>query len=1344
MWKHEVDRPSTRCLRACNRSMLIDKFVLVWLLVCTPGMHPDMWEKWWRPACVLDMQPDMWSTRCRRTCVRSHAKRHTGCHQPEADWLVSPINTPRPQIISSHPDLPLSSFDDQVEMLSGVISDPWACQFLHGEAEVVSKTRSVQSTPVKTFILGFGHVLSDQQAPSRLEHCRSPGCDVDTTGPMPYRLDYEDNCVECVLCRQQVRNPPMLGMFWGGLVFPRPRTERVQGNPLFAGSVTRRTVDCRAVTQRTVGRGRLKVPSSGLCGSDIKIACEGWWILKLCGSRYLEVGLWQEAKSNLVTVALGTGCKALCLDAAGRVSGGTGRGRGVNFVTLTGSFLTRHVALPDHGVGLDGHLCSCLIVGWPIGLSSPTLGVGRPSVMFLFDCWPVGRPMLRTVRGCYRGGIRAWLLVSTVRLLVSIARLFGMKTLKWREFEAKPKPEAKEERQIQRTGLWYGLDRWGETRLRWEWTSSVFGEREIEKDLRNLDKFVSWEIRVLWQSNRRELRRTGTKHDGNQARWDQSTTGIKHDGIKARRENPKLGENPNFEHQNGSRKIFGIDHGLEICRKGQKSRKPTKKLVYMQPDMWKHEVDRPSTRCVRACNRCMLIDMCVLMWLLACTPGMHPDMWESGGVLHVSWTCSLTCGARGAAAHASGGMRSDPRAATNLKLIGWPLSSFDDQVEMLSEVISDPRAYQFLHGEAEVVSKTRSVQSTPVKTFILGFGHVLSDQQAPSRLEHCRSPGCDVDTTGPMPYRLDYESFLGIIESSVCYADSSGFKETPYSLDREDSDERGHVLWLSITQQCNMAVTRRTVDCRAVLTLSPKSGLDTGLGLVCICYAVSLVGRSCSCLIVGRLAHDTCSRYLGVGLWQEAKSNLVALGKPGPSGEACPGEARPGEAEACPGEWRVPGASRGVASRAQWPPGASRGVASRGVSGPGERGEVCTGRGEVHRGRGARVERCTGGGAPGRGATPERGGEARGEEESAGRKEPGERWPARGRAARGEVQGRGRPERGGEVRGGERCTGRGARGEMHGEVPGERGSLPSRGERPERERGRRGERERPESREGREAYYKFTGSSRGIGRAIAINLAELGARVVVNYTTKSSDAELVPAEINGLPAITGNGPRAIVVQANVSEPSQVNRFSTRRRRPSSRRFIFWLTRLDVNTKGAFLCSKEAANRIKQGGGGRIILLTSSMTRGLKPGFGAYAASKAAVETMVKILAKELKGTGITANCVAPGPIATEMFYEGKSSEVVEKIAAENPFGRVGEVKDVVPLVGFLACDGGEWINGQIIPVNAVCRCAVPFASSVTEAITGLLSSAAKLVSTICAIFHASASWQASCRVRKRT
>ncbi|WZZ34737.1 hypothetical protein YC2023_018138 [Brassica napus] len=116
-------------------------------------------------------------------------------------------------------------------------------------------------------------------------------------------------------------------------------------------------------------------------------------------------------------------------------------------------------------------------------------------------------------------------------------------------------------------------------------------------------------------------RRSDRGHNKLEAGRKLSRTGSKHDGIEVRRENPKLGENPNFEHQNGSGKIFGIDHGLEICRKGQKSRKPTKKLE-------KHEVDRSSTRCLRACNRSMLIDMCVLVWLLACTPGMHPDMWE--------------------------------------------------------------------------------------------------------------------------------------------------------------------------------------------------------------------------------------------------------------------------------------------------------------------------------------------------------------------------------------------------------------------------------------------------------------------------------------------------------------------------------------------------------------------------------------------------------------------------------------------------------------------------------------------------------------------------------------------
>ncbi|WZZ70105.1 hypothetical protein YC2023_081475 [Brassica napus] len=67
--------------------------------------HPDIWEEWWRPACVLAMLKDMWSTRCRRACVRSHAKRHTGCHQPEADWLLYSINRDDLPSVSTHPYL---------------------------------------------------------------------------------------------------------------------------------------------------------------------------------------------------------------------------------------------------------------------------------------------------------------------------------------------------------------------------------------------------------------------------------------------------------------------------------------------------------------------------------------------------------------------------------------------------------------------------------------------------------------------------------------------------------------------------------------------------------------------------------------------------------------------------------------------------------------------------------------------------------------------------------------------------------------------------------------------------------------------------------------------------------------------------------------------------------------------------------------------------------------------------------------------------------------------------------------------------------------------------------------
>ncbi|MFS7915626.1 putative short-chain dehydrogenase/reductase SDR, NAD(P)-binding domain superfamily [Helianthus anomalus] len=110
-------------------------------------------------------------------------------------------------------------------------------------------------------------------------------------------------------------------------------------------------------------------------------------------------------------------------------------------------------------------------------------------------------------------------------------------------------------------------------------------------------------------------------------------------------------------------------------------------------------------------------------------------------------------------------------------------------------------------------------------------------------------------------------------------------------------------------------------------------------------------------------------------------------------------------------------------------------------------------------------------------------------------------------------------------------------------------------------------------------------------------------------------------------------------------------------------------------------------------GGRIICVTSSLVVALRPGTGPYAASKAAVEAMVKILAKELKGTRITANCVAPGAIATNLLFEGISEAELNIAVDQSPFGRLGEPEDVAPVVGFLASDAAEWVNGQIVRVT---------------------------------------------------
>ncbi|RID65543.1 hypothetical protein BRARA_D00731 [Brassica rapa] len=228
-----------------------------------------------------------------------------------------------------------------------------------------------------------------------------------------------------------------------------------------------------------------------------------------------------------------------------------------------------------------------------------------------------------------------------------------------------------------------------------------------------------------------------------------------------------------------------------------------------------------------------------------------------------------------------------------------------------------------------------------------------------------------------------------------------------------------------------------------------------------------------------------------------------------------------------------------------------------------------------------------------------------------------------------------------------------------------------------------------------------TGATRGIGRAIAIHLHSLGARVTLNYVSSSSEAELLASELNASSqqnsaiAINnlfdqteqefGSKVHILINCAGVLDPKYPSLSETT--------LEDFEKTFRTNTRGAFVCCKEAANRVVRGGGGRIIMMSTSQVGALSPGYGVYTASKAAVETMVRVLAKELKGSQITANCVAPGPVATEMFYAGKSDETVKMLASACPMGRIGEPKDVAEIVGFLAGDGGEWINGQVIRTN---------------------------------------------------
>lgn len=230
-----------------------------------------------------------------------------------------------------------------------------------------------------------------------------------------------------------------------------------------------------------------------------------------------------------------------------------------------------------------------------------------------------------------------------------------------------------------------------------------------------------------------------------------------------------------------------------------------------------------------------------------------------------------------------------------------------------------------------------------------------------------------------------------------------------------------------------------------------------------------------------------------------------------------------------------------------------------------------------------------------------------------------------------------------------------------------------------------------------------TGGSGGIGSSVVERLAQDGFAVAVHYAGNPERAETLAAKVRaaGGQAITVGGDVADeVAMAAAFDAIEaefggidvvVNTAGIMLLSPIATLDLADLDRMHrTNIRGTFVISQLAANRLRAGGA--LINFSTSVSRTQFPTYGAYVASKAAVEGMTLILARELRGKDITVNAVAPGPTATPLFLDGKDQQAVDRLAQAVPLERLGQPADIAEAVAFLA-GPARWVNGQVVYVN---------------------------------------------------